>query len=295
MHAGRRFINLAEDAGRGEIVLPIRGERVLKTLQEQEFEESEKQKIKELDDLINAVKSKELMQKQIIDAQKMQKREDEVRRERQEQVRAEQERLRQANNQANRQAEQSAQRAKAQAEAVKQWELEEKRRKEQEEAQAVAKEQARLAELRQKEEVLRKQKADLLKKQQEEAQRQKAEAEKQAQSPQPVKPQPIPLQAALVDEAPTVPNIVWGLVTTNYQGAKVGVPGVVVVIRNQKGEVVRAIKTSPQGKFGISTPLVNGNYTLEVDKEKRSGLVFALMQVEAKGQTIPTVEIEGKP
>jgi len=291
MHAGRRFINLAEDAGRGEIVLPIRGERVLKTQQEQEFEESEKQKIKELDDLINAVKSKELMQKQIIDAQKMQKREDEVRREREEQVRAEQERLRQA----NRQAEQNAQRAKAQAEAVSQRELEEKKRKEQEEAQAVAKEQTRLAELRQKEEVLRKQKADLLKKQQEEAQRQKAEAEKQAQSPQPAKPQPIPLQAALVDEAPTVPNIVWGLVTTNYQGAKVGVPGVVVVIRNQKGEVVRAIKTSPQGKFGISTPLVNGNYTLEVDKEKRSGLMFALMQVEAKGQTIPTVEIEGKP
>ena len=295
MHAGRRFINLAEDAGRGEIVLPIRGERVLKTLQEQEFEESEKQKIKELDDLINTVKSKELMQKQIIDAQKLQQREDEVKREREEQVRAEQERLRQANDQSNQQAEQNAQRAKAQAEAVRQRELEEKRRKEQEEAQTVAKEQARLAELRQKEEVLRKQKADLLKKQQEEAQRQKAEAEKQAQTPQPVKPQPIPLQAALVDEAPTVPNIVWGLVTTNYQGAKVGVPGVVVVIRNQKGEVVRAIKTSQQGRFGISTPLVNGSYTLEVDKEKRSGLTFALMQVEAKGQTIPTVEIEGEP
>lgn len=294
MHSGRRFINLAQDAGRGEIVLPIRGERVLKTLQEQEFEESEKQKIKELDDLINAVKSKELIQKQIIDAQKSQRHEEDIKREREEQLRAEQEKLRQANDQANQQAEQNAQRAKAQAEAVRQRELEEKKRKEQEEAQAVAKEQARLAELRQKEEVLRRQKAEILKKQQEEAQRQKEEAEKQLQTPQQVKPQPIPLQPALVDEAPTVPNIIWGIVTTNYQGAKVGVPGVVVVIRNQKGEVVRAIKTSPQGKFGISTPLINGSYTLEVDKEKRSGLVFSLMQVEAKGQPIPTVEIEGK-
>ncbi len=295
MHAGRRFINLAEDAGRGEIILPIRGERVLKTIQEQEFEEEEKQKIKELDDLINAVKSKELMQKQIIEAQKAQKREEEIkRREQEEKLRAEQERAKQISEQTKKQAEQEAQRAKAQAEALKQEELEEKKRKEREEAEAIAKEQARLEELRQKEEALRKKKEDLLRKQREEAQKQKEEAEKQAQNPQPPKPQPIPLQVAPVDENPSVPNIVWGIVTTNYQGAKVGVPGVVVVIRNQKGEVVRAIKTSPQGKFGISTPLVNGAYTIEVDKEKRSGLAFALMQVEAKGQTIPTVEIEGR-
>lgn len=300
MHSGRRFINLAEEAGQGEIVLPIRGERVLKTAQEQEFEDAEKRKIKELDDLINAIKSKELMQKQIIEAQKAQKRQEEARRAEEEILRVkrvEQEREKQTSDREDQRqkAEQRVRDEKSREESArKQRELEEKRRKEEEKAQAIAREQARLAELRQKEEALRKQKEELLKRQREEAERRKEKMETQTQISKTPKPQPIPIKVAEVNETPTVPNVIWGWVATNYQGTKVGVPGVVVVIRNQKGEVVRAIKTNPQGRFGISTPLINGTYTIEVDKEKRSGLTFDLMQVEAKGQIIPTVEIEGK-
>ena len=38
MHIGRRFINLAEEAGGGEIILHIRGERVLKSFGSTQFD-----------------------------------------------------------------------------------------------------------------------------------------------------------------------------------------------------------------------------------------------------------------
>ena len=79
------------------------------------------------------------------------------------------------------------------------------------------------------------------------------------------------------------------------QGRKVPVPAVVAVIRNQRNEVVRAVKTGVQGKFGITSPLINGSYTIEVDREKRSGLTYAVTAFEAKGEPIPAVEIVGKP
>jgi len=58
--------------------------------------------------------------------------------------------------------------------------------------------------------------------------------------------------------------------------------------------VVRAVKTSALGKFGITTPLINGAYTVEVDKEKKSGLTFEISAFEAKGEPIPTIEVVGK-
>lgn len=270
MHSGRRFINLAQGAGGGEIVLPMRRERVLKTAEELELEELENQRIKELDELINAVREKEIKQKQVIE---------------------------QKYEQTTQTYKEQTLTEKEQEERFKklQEERQKKQQEEKEKAQALAQEQAKLEELKRQEEQLRKQKEELAKKQEEEAKKKEEELQQQKIYQQTVKPQPIPLKPADISENPSMPNIIWGLVTTNYQGAKVGVPGVVVVIRNQKGEVVRAIKTSPQGRFGISTPLINGIYTIEVDKEKRSGLNFALMQVEAKGQLIPTVEIEGRP
>lgn len=282
MRAGRMFINLSQEASRGEIVLPIRGERTLKSVQEQEFESGEKQKIEELDALINTVKSKELVQKQLIMAQKLKEQEEAKKRALEEETKKLAEKT-----MAQEQLDKGAQ-EKNQAEENA------KRQKEAKAREEALKEREQLEKLLQQEEALREQKEELLKKQQEE---ERLRAAQLAQANRPgaqTQSQSIPLQPAQVDEAPTVPNIVWGIVTTSFQNSKVGVPGVVVVIRNQKGEVVRAIKTSTQGKFGITTPLINGSYTIEVDKEKKSGLTFAVTALEAVGGLIPTLEIASK-
>ncbi len=281
MRAGRMFINLSQEASRGEIVLPIRGERTLKSTQEQEFEAGEKQKIDELDALINSVKSKELVQKQIISAQKLKEQEEARRRALEEETK----KLAQSALAQDQQEKDALEKKRAEESAIREREA-----KAREDA---FKEQARLEKLRQEEQALRQQKEDLLKKQREEEERLRKAQVLQQSEPR-VQPQPIPLQPAQIDDAPSVPNIVWGMVTTSYQDSKVGVPGVVVVIRNQKGEVVRAVKTSTQGKFAITTPLINGSYTIEVDKENKSGLKFAITAVDARGELIPTLEIAGK-
>lgn len=272
MHSGRRFINLSQEASRGEIILPIRGERILSSEGDKKFENDEAQKVKELDALINQIKSKELVQRQIIESQKIQEAE-EIKR------KSFQENIKQENTSALEET------RKQEEEREKQAKAEEEKRKAQEENQR----------LREKEEALRKQKEDLIKKQREEEEERQKKIQKEGVSlPQRPQPQPIPLQPAQAQDLPAVPNIVWGLVTTIYDSNKIPVPGVVVIIRNQKKEVVRAVKTSAQGKFGITTPLVNGSYTIEVDKENKSGLNFAITAVEAKGQVVPTLEIVGK-
>ena len=275
MHIGRRFINLAGEAGRGEIILPIRGEQVLKSIGSAQFDrdetEKESQKVQQLDNLINQIKSREVVQKQLIESQKI-KDEEEAKK---------------------RRLAEETQGAK-QREVVKEQarlEAEEKAR------QQVAQEQERLQKLRDQEEQLRHQKEGLIKKQRtDEEERQKREKERVAMVTvaTEAKDRTIPLKSAQTAESPSIANIIWGLVITNYQGGKVPVPGVVVVIRNQRNEVVRAVKTSALGKFGITTPLINGAYTVEVDKEKKSGLTFEISAFEAKGEPIPTIEIVGK-
>ncbi|MFA5776483.1 MAG: hypothetical protein WC988_02930, partial [Patescibacteria group bacterium] len=279
MHAGRRFINLAEEAGRGEIVLPIRGERVLKSFRNEQFDqneaEKESQKVQQLDNLINQIRSKEVIQKQIIESQKIKeideakkrRLEDETRKAKQQEVIN----ISEENRRAQERVKLEAERQKAE---------EERRLAEEKAREQAVKEQERLQGLRDQENLLKQQREELLK--------------KQVQVQTKPEPRAIPLKPAQIEESPNTPNIIWGMVVTIYQGNKVPVPAVVVVVRNQRKEVVRAVKTSGQGKFGITTPLINGLYTIEVDKEKKSGLIFDITAIEAKGEPIPTIEMVGK-
>jgi|GEM_PF-4738320 hypothetical protein len=281
MHTGRRFIDLTEEAGRGEIILPIRGERVLRSADSTQFDqneaEKEYQKVKQLDELINQIKSKEAVQKQLIESQKIKAAEEVKQRERQEQTQqakqAELVRLDAENRRIQEQARLEAEKHRA----------EEERARDQ-----AAKEQERLQKLRDQEAALNRQKEGLLTKVQLEPTPRPPEATVRPE------PQAIPLKVSQLEESPSMPNLVWGVVVTNYQGHQVPVPAVVVVIRNQRKEVVRAVKTSAQGRFSITTPLINGLYTIEVDREHKSGLTFDLAGFEAKGEPIHTVEIVGK-
>jgi hypothetical protein len=86
-------------------------------------------------------------------------------------------------------------------------------------------------------------------------------------------------------------NIISGVVKSVSNKA---LDGVVLIIKNQKGEPVRALKTNSLGQFSISTPLVNGNYTIEIDSSNKTGFSFDIISIELKGEVIPPIEFVGK-
>lgn len=86
----------------------------------------------------------------------------------------------------------------------------------------------------------------------------------------------------------TSPNILSGMVLT--QDGRI-VESAIVEIRDQHGLPVRALKTNKLGQFSIATPLPNGNYELEIEKD---GLSFDILKIEAKGEIMQPIEIRAK-
>ena len=84
------------------------------------------------------------------------------------------------------------------------------------------------------------------------------------------------------------PNIVSGIVK-NRRGEHLD--NAVLIIRNEKGEPVRALKTNQLGKFFISSPLPNGNYQIEIDKK---GYSFDIIPFRVDGSLLPSFEIIGR-
>lgn len=60
---------------------------------------------------------------------------------------------------------------------------------------------------------------------------------------------------------PSKPGYVSGVV----QGKNVLPPDLVINIKNQTGNVVRILKTNPQGQFALNLPLPTGQYLLEAE------------------------------
>lgn len=86
----------------------------------------------------------------------------------------------------------------------------------------------------------------------------------------------------------TFPNVINGIArdkTGSY------LEGVVAVIYDKEGMPVRALKTNKLGQFTGSTPLPNGTYTLELEKEN---LNFDVLQMELSGQVLPPLIITAK-
>lgn len=86
-------------------------------------------------------------------------------------------------------------------------------------------------------------------------------------------------------------NVLWGFVKD-----PLGKPlsDVVVIVKNVRGEPVRATKTNPLGQFLLSTPMINGKYTLEISATNKTGYSFDVLSVEVSGNIIPPVEFIGK-
>lgn len=97
---------------------------------------------------------------------------------------------------------------------------------------------------------------------------------------QPRKPQTIALTS--------FPNVINGIVKD--QGGNY-LEGVIAVIHDKEGLPVRALKTNKLGQFTGSTPLPNGVYTLELEKENYE---FDVLQIELQGSLLQPLLITAK-
>lgn len=87
---------------------------------------------------------------------------------------------------------------------------------------------------------------------------------------------------------PTEPNVIVGMVLDKNGNIT---ENAVVTIKDPNGNVARAQKTNKIGQFFIFTPLQNGAYEIEVEKQ---GLAFDIIKIELKGEPVPPVEIRAK-
>jgi hypothetical protein len=84
---------------------------------------------------------------------------------------------------------------------------------------------------------------------------------------------------------PTEPNKVVGMILSPQQEL---INDAIVEIVDQSGMVARAVKSNALGQFFITTPLPNGDYTIQVDKE---GTQFLPLQLSLSGSPVDPIEI----
>lgn len=112
--------------------------------------------------------------------------------------------------------------------------------------------------------------------------------------PTPIIPKPkvkvvIPVKPKMTQVAlTTFPNVINGIVKETTGNL---LEGVVIVIYDKEGLPVRALKTNKLGQFTGSTPLHNGTYTVELEKD---GFAFDVLQIDLTGAVLPPLLITAK-
>lgn len=98
------------------------------------------------------------------------------------------------------------------------------------------------------------------------------------------KPEPKPLTISFTNQ----PNVVNGLVLDPN-----GVPlnGVIITVKDKDGNSIRALRTSRMGQFIAGTPLVDGEYYLELEK---AGHEFDVWKISLNGTQLAPVQIRAK-
>lgn len=86
----------------------------------------------------------------------------------------------------------------------------------------------------------------------------------------------------------TFPNVINGIVRDKQNNY---LEGVVAVIYDKDGLPVRALKTNKLGQFTGSTPLPNGTYNLELEKDS---FAFDVLQMELTGAVMQPLVITSK-
>jgi len=87
---------------------------------------------------------------------------------------------------------------------------------------------------------------------------------------------------------PSLPNVIVGQVMD--RDGKI-VEGAILEIKDSQGHPVRALRSNRLGHFMTVTPLPNGNYQIDIDK---NGFTFEPFSFDAKGELIPPIAIKAK-
>lgn len=278
MHAGRRFTNLLPTGG--EIILPIRGERVIKTAEEVDIEGDIQDKAARLKMLLSQIKRTSGI---FGPAQNIPAVVPAVEPSAEDVVPPVTEVSSEAENLVNKLKEENETITKKidtlKSEAAIATENEE----------AASKKEAMIHELE-----VQKQRTqeDYARLEMQVLDLQKRLQEKQTSSGPDTHGQPVKPVYARIQPLSTAPNVVTGII--NKSDGTVA-EGLILVIKNDHGDIVRAFKSNSLGQFSLITPLQNGIYTLEISRDEKSeGMTFDIISVEAKGEPIPPFEITGK-
>lgn len=89
-------------------------------------------------------------------------------------------------------------------------------------------------------------------------------------------------------EPPTQPNTLVGMVLN--EESKI-IEGAIIEIRDKKDIPVRALKTNKLGQFRSVTPLDNGEYEMEIEKENHQ---FDIQKINLTGEIVKPLEIHAK-
>ena len=106
-------------------------------------------------------------------------------------------------------------------------------------------------------------------------------------------PRQVPRPKTVVPDRPdqplaNVPNIIRGVVQDRAGHL---LEDVLVIVKDTDGDPIRALKTDSLGQFVISTPVPNGEYSINVAKE---GETFAIIKVMADGSVLRALSIKGR-
>lgn len=262
MHSGRKFVNLVPSSG--EIVLPIRGERVLETSESVEIKEDIEQKAQKLEDLIEKIRKEEgvpEVKTKVVEENKVIKVDEEARN------------VVEELKKQNKDLSEEISKLKEQIEQGKSMSIdtiaqEKLLKKLEEQKGGIASSYSEL----------QSQVKDLQKKLDEQVK--------------------VSTGKEFVDKMKTQlpvltnrPNVVTGVVR-DPEGKFLS--DLLLTIKNSRGDTVRAFKTNALGHFVVSTPLQNGTYTLEVSPSNKNDFTFAIIPIEVKGEVMPTIGIVGK-
>lgn len=91
-----------------------------------------------------------------------------------------------------------------------------------------------------------------------------------------------------IPQTPQTPNILVGMALDPKGNL---IEGAILEIRDSQGIPVRALKTNRLGQFRIATPLKDGVYEIETEKE---GYLFDIIKITLKGEIVAPIEIRAK-
>lgn len=259
MHSGRKFVNLVPSEV--ELILPIRGERVLKTSDDVENEEDLQEKTSQLKDLLAKIREDEgLPEVPVVATSEVG-------------VKKQASNVVQKLEEQNEELSKEMERLKNQIDRGKSLSLETETQE-----QLLKRLESQKEKIASSYTELRRQVQDLQK---------KLEEKTNVSTGPDYLAQAQGKVAVMTDK----PNVVTGVVRGS-DGKYLS--EILLIIKNTRGEAVRAFKTNSLGQFIVTTPLQNGTYTIEVSPVNKTTLTFDIIPIEVKGEIIPPLEISGK-